>query len=117
MREFLQKQKIGSPTFFLMHKIRGCGAWNDCFILMFCAMSNSKQEVLTQPQRIELELALRALLVSNCLDLEVYIKVLTAVGFVNTGSHVEWEGLYGQLVSLGLEESELEFFKSLSHAY
>jgi len=80
-------------------------------------MSNSTQEVLTQPRRIELELALRALLVSNCLDLEVYIKVLTAVGFVNTGSHVEWEGLYGQLVSLGLEESELEFFKSLSHAY
>lgn len=80
-------------------------------------MSNSKQEVLTQPQKIELELALRALLVSKCLDLEVYVKVLTAVGLVNTGSRVEWEGLYGQLLSVGLEESELEFFKSLSHAY
>jgi len=54
MREFLQKQKMESPTFHLMHKIRGCGAKNDCFILIFCAMNISKQEVLTQPQRIEL---------------------------------------------------------------
>ena len=80
-------------------------------------MSNSKQEVLTQPQRIELELALRALVVSKCLDLEVYMQVLTDVGLVNTGSRVEWEGLHGQSVSVGLEESELKFFKSLSHAY
>ena len=112
MREFLQKQKIGSPSFFLMHKIRGCGAWNDCFILMFCAMSNSKQEVLTQPQRIELELALRYLVIADLLPYELYEQVLDGIDFSIVGNQIHFSGVYGNLCSIEISEEDVSELKS-----
>ena len=69
-------------------------------------MSNSKQEVLTQPQRIELEEYLRYLVIGGQLSWDVYEQVLDVIAFRNLGTYISFEGIYGTEVRITIDEKE-----------
>ena len=107
MREFLQKQKIGSPTFFLMHNTEAAAS-GDLFHLIYCVMSNSKQEVLTQPQKLELEECLRYLVIGGQLPYEMYVQITDGFDFRHMGSYIGFSGIYGDEIKIILPEKDVD---------
>ena len=79
-------------------------------------MSNSKQEVLTQPQRIELEEYLRYLVIGGQLSWDLYEKVLDGFAFRNLGTYISFEGIYGTEVRIKIKKEEAEKLEEIKNS-
>ena len=79
-------------------------------------MSNSKQEVLTQPQRIELEEYLRYLVIGGQLSWDLYEQVLDGIAFRNLGTYISFEGVYGTEVRITIDEKEAEKLEEIKNS-
>ena len=78
--------------------------------------TNSLYRELTRPEKIELEKALRQLLYNGSLSRGHYNDVLASFGFNNVGTALQFEGLYGEVISMEIDTEEVQFAKRLPYA-
>ena len=79
-------------------------------------MSNSKQEVLTQPQKLELEEYLRYLVIGGQLSWDLYEQVLDGIAFRNLGTYISFEGIYGTEVRVRIDEADAEKLEKIKNS-
>jgi len=78
--------------------------------------TNSLYRELTRPEKIELEKALRQLLYNGSLSRGHYNDVLASFGFKNVGTALQFEGFYGEVISMEIDTEEVQLAKRLPYA-